>query len=198
MSDWLLTYSGRKFWPLAPNPDDVDLEDIVQAMSQCRFGAQTELFYSVAQHCVLVSYLAPKRDALWALMHDAAETYIGDIPTPVKKNLWVWDDADKHYVPLDVVENRILKAIATALSLPWPPPDITRPDAMALQIERNSLMPDHHDWPKKPGFGPEKIPVASRMRKAGTVATGGFIYCWDPQLAASAFMERYRELRGMA
>lgn len=199
MTTALLTFTGRMFKPLNPDPDDVDLEDIVQALSQtCRFGGLTSRFYSVAQHAVLVSYLAPKRHALWGLMHDAGEALsgFGDVATPVKQHLKVRIPGDREmYRSVNYVEELILKVIATALSLPWPPPDVSKYDEMALNIERNALMPDHPDWPKKPGFSLDRIPRDARMHHPG--AANAVLYCWDPLLAASIFMDRYTELRGI-
>lgn len=210
----ILTQSGRMFWPLDPRAEDVCLDDIVDGLANiCRFGGQTKPRYSVAQHSVLVSYLAPKRHALWGLMHNAAEALsgFGDIAKPVKQHLLVTYRIGQQWT-VEQVEYRILEVIAEALSdcseradLPWPPPDLKRYDEMALSIERNALMPDHAEWPKKPGWGPEKVPLNSRMRngpscsygKTRTVETGGFIYCWGPDMAASVFMDRYRELRGL-
>jgi 5'-deoxynucleotidase YfbR-like HD superfamily hydrolase len=45
--------------------------------------------YSVAQHSVIVSELVEQRggdaeDAFAALMHDATEAYLGDMPHPLK------------------------------------------------------------------------------------------------------------------
>ena len=61
------TFSGIRFWPLLPNPDDILLADIAHALAhQCRFGGHASKFYSVAEHSVHVSQLCLPEHALWA------------------------------------------------------------------------------------------------------------------------------------
>jgi hypothetical protein len=86
--DWIQTYTGGAFWPLDPREDEIRLADISHALAfQCRFGGHCRRFYSVAEHCVLLSYLVEPQAALLALMHDAAEAYLVDLPRPVKRSL---------------------------------------------------------------------------------------------------------------
>src|SRR6202042_2288183 len=73
-----------------PDPAQWDAGDIARALAnQCRFGGHSRVFYSVAQHCVIVSRAVEERggdveDVLAALMHDAGEAYLGDMPHPIK------------------------------------------------------------------------------------------------------------------
>jgi hypothetical protein len=88
VGDWMQTYTGRAFWPLAPQADDIDPADIAHALSMlCRYGGHVERFYSVAEHCVLMSYAVPPGYALWALLHDATEAYMGDMVRPLKRSM---------------------------------------------------------------------------------------------------------------
>lgn len=82
---WIQTYLGKQFWPLDPQHEDIEIVDIAHALSNlCRYGGHTNWFYSVAQHCVLVSEVVPPEFALYGLLHDASEAYLIDVPRPIK------------------------------------------------------------------------------------------------------------------
>lgn len=91
--DWMQTFTGRKFWPLDPRPEDVCIEDIAHALAyQCRFGGHCREFYSVAEHSIRVALIVanngfPGNVILGALLHDAAEAYVVDVPRPLKRFL---------------------------------------------------------------------------------------------------------------
>lgn len=85
---FIITYSGRKFFPFDPKIEQIDIVDIAHALSNlCRYNGHCSEFYSVAEHSILVSQAVSKENALWGLLHDAAEAYICDIPSPFKKYL---------------------------------------------------------------------------------------------------------------
>lgn len=111
------TYSGNKFWPLDPRPDEIHLVDIAKALANiCRFGGHSERFYSVAQHSVAVSALVlftnkNRKSALIGLLHDAAEAYIGDMVRPLKHSPAMYE--------FRRAEERISRAIAQRFDLPY-------------------------------------------------------------------------------
>ncbi|MFH1495895.1 MAG: phosphohydrolase, partial [Pseudomonadota bacterium] len=82
---YVSTYLGNRFYPLEPRIDDVAIEDIAHGLAyQCRFNGQTSAFYSVAQHSLIVASLVPEELRFAALLHDAAEAYLGDMVKPLK------------------------------------------------------------------------------------------------------------------
>jgi uncharacterized protein len=86
------TLSGKQFSLFQPTPEMIDIRDIAAGLSnKGHFSGLTPSFFSIAQHCVMVcdefSFMAPYNDPglkLLALMHDAAEAYIGDMIKPLK------------------------------------------------------------------------------------------------------------------
>jgi len=110
------THSGKKFDFDSPV---VDIYDIAHGLSlTCRFGGQVDHFYSVAQHSVLLSRFVFQYNyinntnycPLATLLHDSAEAYIGDIPTPLKQNDLIRD-------AFLFLEKRILKSVSSQLGV---------------------------------------------------------------------------------
>ena len=84
---WIRTGVGRHFTYDPVDPKQISIRDIAHALSHiCRFNGHTNRFYSVAQHSLLVVQKMPgsPREKLAALLHDAAEAYVCDIPSPMK------------------------------------------------------------------------------------------------------------------
>lgn len=89
----ITTYTGKRFDPVHPDPDLIDIRDIAHALSLiCRGNGQVRTFYSVGQHCIACAREAetrgyPPRLALACLLHDAGECYLSDVPSPFKRVL---------------------------------------------------------------------------------------------------------------
>lgn len=100
--DWMQTYTGRQFWPLAPRAHDIDIVDIAHSLSQqCRYAGHCNKFYSVAEHSVLLARHIEARKfnpliCMWALLHDASEAYLVDVPRPVKPYLPGYKEAEEN------------------------------------------------------------------------------------------------------
>lgn len=81
---FIRTFSGKLVDPVNLTPDDICIEDIAHALSnQCRFSGHVRKFYSVAEHSVRVMKKC-NLDPLSALLHDASEAYLVDLPRPLK------------------------------------------------------------------------------------------------------------------
>ena len=79
------TASGQRLDLEHLHPDQITLEDLARGLSHaCRFTGQLSVFYSVAQHCVLVADLLPAHLRPHGLLHDASEAFICDLPRNLK------------------------------------------------------------------------------------------------------------------
>lgn len=130
--DWMQTSTGRQFFPMDPRPEEIHIEDIAAALSKmCRFSGHSTRFYSVAEHCVLLSQVASPAAAFDALMHDASEAYLSDVIRPIKPFLANYRE----------IEERLERAIAERFSLTWPlPAEVKRLDNAILADERDQAM----------------------------------------------------------
>jgi uncharacterized protein len=137
---WLETYSGRKIFPLAARVSEIKIEDIAHALSNiCRFAGHTNLFFSVAQHSVLVAELSNNK--MEGLLHDATEAYLVDIPRPVKLALPQY----KEY------EANLCKVIFRAFKLQYPiPEDVLLADEIMLEAEHKRLLKSEIEWEELP------------------------------------------------
>lgn len=91
LGDWMITFTGRRFWPLDPRPEDVSFRDVARALSQiCRYGGHSRHYYSVAEHSRLMAEYLERQGAVeaarFALLHDAPEAYVGDMVRPLKRS----------------------------------------------------------------------------------------------------------------
>lgn len=155
----LCTVGGRTLSLLRPDPALIDIGDIAHALAlTCRFGGHARQFYSVAQHSVLVSRNVAPVIAKEALLHDAAEAYLGDIIRPLK-----------HLLPdYQAIEHTWEHAIATAFDLlltPRATRQIKEADLRALVTERRDVAPAPFHTERGPAFSERIVPLpADRAR----------------------------------
>lgn len=169
VGNWMQTYTGRQFWPMDPRPGEINIDDIAHGLANaCRYAGHCLKFYSVAEHSVIMSYIVPERLALTALLHDATEAYVVDVPRPLKPFLAGYKE----------IEHRVWLAIAARYGLPEDlPAEIKEADnAMLLAEQKQIMAPPPADW-CVPG-----------------VAANVPINCWSPDVAERRFLQRFREL----
>jgi len=172
---FIQTYSGKKFSFLDPQPEDICIDDIAHHLGKiCRFNGATKVFYSVAQHSLLVSDLVPACYRYEGLMHDAGEAYYGDITSPFKAMLQ--QIAGAHFT---AILQKIDIAVAIALHANCPmSKDVKTADLVALATEKRDLMnPCTFSW--------VDLPEPSWM----------IIHPIPAEMATVEFLKRYEESR---
>lgn len=173
---WVGAYLGSKIDLDDPRPEQFTLEEIARGLaSMPRFAGQTEHHYSVAQHSLLVekmvcaeSYVVALQRA--ALLHDASEAYMGDVPTPVKQRC-------PEYL---AIEDRVMRAVAQRFDFDWPMyAAVKRADDRVVHIEKRLLQPRGPRWER--AGDPNEEPRVT-------------IYWRDPRAVEREFLARAREL----
>jgi uncharacterized protein len=131
----LVTHEGVTFDFEHPRAEMIQPEDLAHSLAnQCRFAGHVRQFYSVAQHLVLCSTQVPERDALPALLHDAQEAYVVDLPRYLKRCPGM--EAYRSY------ENLAQLAVMERFGVTYPlPPSIGVVDLRMVLTEWRDLMP---------------------------------------------------------
>jgi uncharacterized protein len=128
------TISGVFIDPFDIKPDQIRIGDIAHALAhQCRFGGHVHTFYSVAQHSIFMAtrLVHSKEDKLAALLHDASEAYLLDIPSPVKCRIPGYKEA----------EENIMKVIAEKFGFQYPlSKRVKEADRAALEFEYEHIV----------------------------------------------------------
>jgi 5'-nucleotidase len=174
---WIETYTGLKFDVLNPRKEQITIQDIGHALSQvCRFAGHTKHFYSVAQHSYLGSFLVPEENALWFLLHDASEAYIGDMSSPLKH----LTKAGEAYRP---IEKRIMQVVCETFGLPeTQPPSVHAADIAMLHAEKEQLM-GSVVWDRK--WGKLIKPADVKIKEI------------TPRKIEKLFLKRFQELQAL-
>jgi hypothetical protein len=173
IGDWIQTYTGKAVYPMDLRPEDIDIADIAHSLSmQCRFNGHCQQFYSVAEHSVLMArhfVLGGMTEyALPALLHDATEAYLTDVPRPVKPFLRGYKEA----------EQRAWLAIAERFGL--------APELSAhVHDADNRILFDE----KSQNMGAGEREWSWSMERLGVK-----LLFWEPDLAEAAFLQMYWQL----
>lgn len=179
---WIQTYTGRQFHVMEPRADEVHHEDIAHALSLlCRFNGHVDRFYSVAEHCLILSHVLPPEAQLWGLLHDAGEAYVGDMSRPLKQHMQDFIGA----------EFRVLLRIIEYFGLvPWFMDEgshavremVHEADTRILLNERAALMSmAQHNWSVD---GLEPLDLGEHP-----------IMGWPPRKVERLYLERLQELK---
>jgi 5'-deoxynucleotidase YfbR-like HD superfamily hydrolase len=157
MNNWIQTYSGLQFDYEDLNLDGISIIDIAHALSNVpRYSGHVKFPYSVAQHSIIVSSLFGHKElAFQALMHDAAEAYLGDLPTPAKRLVPEYQE----------LEDNVLRAIFKKYRIPYPIYESVHfADKQVLLAERYKLFDKVIPWAYYQDIRPAKVAII-RMRQ---------------------------------
>jgi len=174
LQDGIALLSGALFDYNNPETCDVTIDDLATALSNvCRFSGHLHQFYSVAQHAVNVSHLLPYAHEYSGLMHDTAEAFTNDIPTPLKIALPVFKE----------LEVRIETAMAQRFKFTYPlSAEVRLADLQMLKIEKEGLKRDPGHWAMLEGIETDHLLPLVNIRPM------------SPPEAKTAFLTRYAEL----
>lgn len=111
----MITASGQQVWPNGtryPQGGAPTIADIAQGLGRMvRFAGQTPIYYTVLCHTLVVADLVDEEYRAFALLHDAPESMIADVPSPWK------DDARR------ALEEQLMERISRTHGLQWPWPE---------------------------------------------------------------------------
>ena len=163
-------YTGRCVRPVQLRAHHVDIKDIARSLSmQCRFLGHVTKFYSVAEHCWHASYRVEKGWEREALLHDAAECYMGDMIRP-------WKSTEDLGWEFRKQERKVEAMLAEHFDISYPMAEPVRLiDNLLLRAEQYVLQ----QWPQ------------GRPKAPALVVN---LHCWPPGMAEEMFLARYHEL----
>lgn len=167
----IMLASGKLFDFLDPHGSDFDIGDIAHGLAHvCRYAGQCRAFYSVAEHSILVADTV-ERFAYEALLHDAAEAFIGDVTRPFKQLL-----PDYKRIEADIEDAIIERFGLDRMSKSA----VKEADLRVLAAEQAQVMaPGCADWAIEAKVDPAPITVRHL----------------DPVAAKNAFLVRYERYR---
>ena len=133
------------------------------------FGAHN----CVAEHSILLTRYFRQKGAslttqLWALLHDASEAYLVDVPRPVKPFLSGYKDA----------EVRVMRAICDRFDLPrGMPGEVHAADGAIIADERFNMAPCATEW------------------AATGSGLGVYLRNWTPDVAEAEFLDEFHRIQ---
>jgi hypothetical protein len=157
-----------------PPPSAFDIGTVAHALAQkCRWGGQAARFYSIAQHCVLTSWLVPDEVALQGLLHELDEVFLPDVPGPLKHLPWAaeWRAlCDRH-----------MRAGCAWHGLPYPFDErVHLADELLLSTEARDIMSIADPVAE---WGVRWAPLPCRIEP------------WDMLYSEAKFLSRYADLK---
>lgn len=166
----LMLNSGATFDLARPRQSGFVIEDIAHGLSHtCRFAGQCRAFYSVAEHSVLVSEVSVGFE-MHGLLHDAAEAFVGDVPSPIKNLVPSYRAIEAE------IQSAVFDRFNLALELPSAVKDA---DRAVLRAELEQVMSSE----------------AKRQLDLSGLPADIVVMFLDPQRAKRKFLDRFHQLQ---
>jgi len=171
---WIQTFTGRQAYPMDLRADEIHIEDIAHSLAmQCRYTGHCLRFYSVAEHSVLMARWIRGRYgdtlAMQALLHDATEAFLTDVPRPIKPFLPGYREAEAR-AWLAIAERFGVDVVVAG--------EVHDADARILVDERaQNMAPSAVEWEDMPDFG-----------------LGVRLEFWTPEQAEAEYLATYWSL----
>ncbi len=148
LEPYLATASGGRVYPFGPRAEDITIDDIANGLSlEPRYAGQTSravgpvrvpVLWSVAAHSLHMSRMLDRQPelAFAALLHDASEAYLRDIPAPIKPL----------FLNYDIWSRNIEQVIAKKFGVAYPWDErVHRLDKAICRIEVYNFFPPGSD-----------------------------------------------------
>lgn len=152
--DGIELLSGAYMDYLHPEESEATIEDIGHALSNnCRFAGHLPRFYSIAQHVantalVVAALGGDKQTQFEGLMHDTAEAFTNDLPTPLKAAFPVFKE----------LEVKIEQAMGKRFGFDYPyHPLVKQADAIMLGLEKEYVKRCYARWACLDGVSYERF-----------------------------------------
>ncbi len=171
MENAILLDSGEFYSYIDVENNKFTIEDVALGLSNiCRYTGQVKKHYSIAQHAYIVSYVVDQEFALDGLCHDNSESFLCDIPTPLKALLPEYK----------AMEHKHEAEMFKRLGLQFPMhPCIKKADTEVFCAELRDLKPKHSHWDKYSHIDVSHVP---------------HIIPWTAEKARKMYLKRFYQL----
>ena len=140
---WCTTVDGKEVNLFDPDPFIFTVDRIANALARInRFAGHWVQPVSVARHSIrvagqLCAHGCDIETQLQGLFHDAAEAFTTDIPSPLKKLLFVATPFGEGYLSFHEFEDVLLGHIFDHLEIEWPlQPEVHKMDKLQTEREK--------------------------------------------------------------
>ncbi len=171
---WVSHWDGTRNELLDPDPDSIKIHHIAHTLAQkSHWNGRCKPYFSVAQHCCMVHDHLPPELQKGGLLHDSAEAYLCDVPSPLKALL------DRYREIEDIWNNVINRKFGIEID----DPRIKVVDSQVLYLECIHVMA---------GANPDDVCAGRNLTdEQKEEAEGWGFEAWDMQKSEKEFLRRY-------